>query len=956
MGHNNVTGDSALKCMYTNSDQLINKRDDLCMAIAGRDPEIILISEVIPKAQVLPIAPALLSIPGYSLFTSFNLGDSNLGRSGRRGVAAYIRDGISAAQVTIADPALVEHIWLQIKLKGSDLLLVGCVYRSPSSDPNASVDEAVDLLNKVCSSGYTHILIAGDFNLPLIDWANNFCSAPDLHYSHKFLLAVQDCFLFQHVTRATRFRDGEQASLLDLLLTNEEGMLTGLKYLPGLGKSDHVVLEFHLVCYTVQELSRKPKLNFNRGDFSRLRSLLLDTDWDPLVTGTVDEGYKLLKGTLDSIVSSCVPLAKGSHSRKNIYMTGSALQLRKEKNILWMRAESSSDPLDMVRFRQARNRLRSLTRSLRVNFEMQLVSELKTNSKAFWRYSNTRLKTKPRIGDIRDASGLLVSDARLKAEALNQFFASVFTHEDIADIPAPDARVPGPTLCDLHISPRAVDRLLTSLKVSCSPGPDDIHPRVLSEAHSALSVPFSYLFRRSLDTGCIPSDWSLARVVPIHKKGSKSDPSNYRPVSLTAVPCKVMEALVRDELLKFLMENELLSCHQYGFRPGRSCSSQLIDVLDEWSRELECANPVDVIYLDFRKAFDSVPHQRLLSKLRSCGVSGKLLAWIECFLTRRKQRVIIDGTESDWANVTSGVPQGSVLGPLLFLIYVNDIPDAVQCTVKLFADDTKLYSRVRSPADAALLQADLQALARWSDTWLMPFNQGKCTVLHIGRRNHHFTYMLGDTPLASTQLEKDLGINVDAELKFREHAASAVAKATQLLAVIRRSFALIDESTLPLLYKTVVRPHLEYGNLIWGPFNRADQRLIERVQRRATRLVQSVRHRPYVERLRLLQLPSLYYRRRRGDMIFTYQLFHGGIDADPGSVFTLADGITRGHPFKLQKLPATTRVRRSVFAIRVVNDWNGLPTEVVCAPSVNCFKSRLDAHWAHIRYSIPDTD
>ena len=318
--------------------------------------------------------------------------------------------------------------------------------------------------------------------------------------------------------------------------------------------------------------------------------------------------------------------------------------------------------------------------------------------------------------------------------------------------------------------------------------------------------------------------------------------------------------------------------------------------------------------------------------------------------------MIIDGCPSNWTEVASGVPQGSVLGPLLFLIYVNDLPDEIHCKVKLFADDTKLYSCAHSTNDMTLLQNDLDALIKWSDLWMMPFNKDKCTVLHIGSTNQGFSYTLGDFPLASTKVEKDLGVQVDDGLKFREHAASAVAKATQLLAVIRKSFSLINEVTLPILFKTLVRPHLEYGNLVWGPFNRADQRLVERVQRRATRLVESIRHKPYVERLQELKMPSLYYRRRRGDMIFAYQLFHGGVDSDPSSFFVQAEGITRGHPFKIQKLPAVSRVRRSSFAARVVNDWNGLPSEVVCAPSLNCFKARLDAHWSHTKYSIPDPD
>ena len=175
------------------------------------------------------------------------------------------------------------------------------------------------------------------------------------------------------------------------------------------------------------------------------------------------------------------------------------------------------------------------------------------------------------------------------------------------------------------------------------------------------------------------------------------------------------------------------------------------------------------------------------------------------------------------------------------------------------------------------------------------------------------------------------------------------------MAVIRRSFELIDEFALPLLYKTLVRPHLEYGNVAWGPFNRADQLLVERVQRRATRQVSSISHRPYEERLEVLKLPSLFYRRRRGDMIQVYQIYHGGIDLAPEEFFVPAPSErTRGHPWKLQKPRAESRSRRQAFSARVVNDWNGLPLTVVSAASVNQFKSRLDAHWATFRYSVPD--
>jgi len=216
---------------------------------------------------------------------------------------------------------------------------------------------------------------------------------------------------------------------------------------------------------------------------------------------------------------------------------------------------------------------------------------------------------------------------------------------------------------------------------------------------------------------------------------------------------------------------------------------------------------------------------------------------------------------------------------------------------------------------------------------------------------------MGGVPLEWSLVERDLGVHVDGDLKYRKQAAEAVSKASRVLAVIKHSFVLVDRTTLPLLYKALVRPHLEYGNSVWGPHNRADQQLVERVQRRATRAVPDLRDTPYRDRLRALDLPSLYHRRRRGDMITVFQLFHEGIDMDPAVFFQLAPAsTTRGHPWKLLKPHAATRARRNSFGVRAINDWNQLPPRVVAAETVNQFKARLDQHWAHLKYDVPIED
>ena len=330
-----------------------------------------------------------------------------------------------------------------------------------------------------------------------------------------------------------------------------------------------------------------------------------------------------------------------------------------------------------------------------------------------------------------------------------------------------------------------------------------------------MAVALEIIYRKSFDEGKLPEIWKIANVTPIHKKGSKQLASNYRPISLTSIICKIMERLIRNQLVAYMENNNLFTKHQHGFRQGYSCVTQLIEVIDEWTKQLDNHNNIDVIYLDFQKAFDKVPHARLMKKLQGYGIRGKLYNWIENFLKERKQKVVLNGSESKWQQVTSGIPQGSVLGPILFLIYINDLPDVVENTVKLFADDTKLYSTVNNDEDIESLQKDIDSLSRWSKTWLLAFNKSKCKHLHLGASSEP-SFRMEDEDISSSNTEKDLGIHIDSKLKFQTHISTQVKKANQKLGLIKRSFSYMDKEMFLTLYKSLVRPHLEYGNNIWS--------------------------------------------------------------------------------------------------------------------------------------------
>ena len=285
------------------------------------------------------------------------------------------------------------------------------------------------------------------------------------------------------------------------------------------------------------------------------------------------------------------------------------------------------------------------------------------------------------------------------------------------------------------------------------------------------------------------------------------------------------------------MKLNYLCDEQHGFVPGRNCITQLLLCLEEWTSMIENEKAFDIMYTDFSKAFDSVAHRRLLLKLESFDIAGEVLNWIKSFLKGRTQCVKVDGKVSEWKSVVSGVPQGSVLGPLLFVIFINDIPSQVKFnTCKLFADDCKIYGEVRC-GDVNSLQHDLHKLDTWTKIWQLPFNASKCKVMHLGTRNKRDQYVIYDRVLEETRIQKDLGIIIDDSLKFHVQAAAASKKANQILGLLKKAFKTRDAKTIIALYKSMVRPHLEYGNAIWGPFYQMDISLIESVQRRATKLI-----------------------------------------------------------------------------------------------------------------------
>ena len=648
-------------------------------------------------------------------------------------------------------------------------------------------------------------------------------------------------------------------------------------------------------------------------------------------------------------MDKCIPMSKPGLKPKKKWINAKVLSAIKDKQKAWKKYTYCKSNDTYSSYVLKRNLCTREIRCAKRDFEKKLVQNIKDDVKSFWSYVRNKSKTKSGVGDIEDENGVLNSDSLRKAEILNSFFSSVFVSEDTHNIPVLQDRVFNDELKDIVVTKDNVEKKLLRLNTTKSQGRDQMHPRVLKELSSEISEILATLFNKSITAGYLPSEWKFAIVVPLFKKGSKKKAENYRPVSLTSVICKVLESILRDKIINHMDKNNMFVKHQHGFRSGHSCVTQLLEVTDDWFEILDRGGNIDCIYLDFRKAFDTVPHKRLLNKLSSYGICGQVKMWIESFLSDRQQSVRIGSSFSSISPVTSGIPQGSVLGPVLFLIFINDLPEVVSSIVKLFADDTKIYNEIKSSQDCEQIQSDLNSLSDWTDLWLLRFNASKCKSMHLGKANINHKYYIkeGDKTINVEQvkMEKDIGVNFDDGLKFSEHIAICVKKANQKLGLVRRTFEYMEKDMFLLLYKSLIRPTLEYASVVWSPRLKKDIVAIENIQRRATKLVKELSSLSYDQRLKSLGIPTLIYRRERSDMIQLFKIMNNLDQADLKSISLAKDSVTRGHEHKLVKRHYKYKSYMNNFTARSVNPWNNLPPKCIRAKDVNNFKSELNVAW-----------
>ena len=927
-----------LKAMAVNCNSLVSpdKRAQFHAHVEAHKPDIIFGSE----------SKLDSSIPTYSVFPDNYLIHRKDRVAGGGGVFLAIREDIVSVDKTQLDKQC-ESVWSSVTFSGSKQLFLCSFYQIPNSNSESLLElrSAIEEIYQSHSNTQPNIILAGDFNLPNVNWTDlNSTDNKQITTKNTMFDLITDFNMTQMVTQVTR-----QASqnILDLVVTNNPNLVGNVQTHSGISDHDIVIFEINVNPRSTPKPSHTVFV-YSKTDTEKLLSDIDKAKQNFFSSNpqlrTIEENWQLIKDAITKSIKDNIPTrrTKIKHNLPWITITIKR-QMRKKERLHKIAKTNPQKPRLWLAFKNQRNKVVKLIKDAHNSYIGNVVGQaLLEDPKKFWSYVSRCRRESLGIPTLV-LNGLVCADNKSKAQALNDQFSSVFTREN-SDVPDKGPS-PHPSISNITVSEAGVHKLLKELKPNKAAGPDQLPPRVLKMIADPLAPMLTFLFQQTLDQGILPSDWVYANVCGIYKKGDKSKPENYRPVSLTCIVCKIAEHIVLSHVGKHLAANNIVIENQHGFRENLSCVTQLIQCISDWSLTLDHSGQTDVLMLDFSKAFDTVPHRRLLSKLKFYGINGKTAGWIKAFLSNRKQSVVVNGLSSADCDVISGVPQGSVLGPTLFLLYINDIGDNLNSTLRLFADDSILYREIKNQSDKVALQEDLDKISEWSDKWQMLFNVNKCYHIQITRKHKPLktSYSMKGELISIVQDNKYLGVTISNDLRWSKHCNKIAAKARSTLGIVRRSLHSANKEIKAKAFQALVRPQLEYASEAWNPYTDKDTKTLQRVQNAAARFTLSDYNRSSSVTAMQDQLgwDSLAVRRLQSQICMFYKIHCRMVNISfPSYIQIVARPSSRvPHHSQYLRVSASKDSFFYSFYPRMIPVWNSLPQVVVSASSFDSFKS-----------------
>jgi hypothetical protein len=805
---------------------------------------------------------------------------------------------------------------------------------------------------------FQDIFIMGDMNAP----HSIFWDQDTTNTEGRALHSIMDqAGLTQLIHTPTRIVNSTK-SCIDLIFTTNPNIVTATGVRQKITDAcDHCPI-FATLKYSIP----RPKAykrwvwDFKRGSYENLRQCVLQAEWnscfvDRDVNATVENWMSLLEKCAEAYIPHYEATIR---PRDKDFMNSSIRRLMTTRDRLHKTYKLTGDENTGTEYRRCRNEVLSSIRQSKKIQEDKLdakVSNMNTSSRTWWKVCKETLgpNTQNLHGPLLSGD-MLISDDQEKANLLNCFFASQSVLDSSTSyLPDQPPSEPLVSIEPLVVQPEEVYKILVNLDPNKSTGPDGIGNRILKEAALPISKPMAELFNFCLSLGTFPEQWKLAQVIPIFKKGDPLQCTNYRPISLLPCISKVFERVLFNHIFHFLKTNDLINKHQSGFIPGDSTVNQLLAICHKLCGHLDNNEDVIGVFLDLTKAFDKVWHQGLLYKINKIGIQGNILKMMSSYLANRQQFVVLHGCKSNLAKLAAGVPQGSVLGPLLFLVYINDITEALANESYLFADDTSVFCPVQNGnilRTAEIINTDLDKLNKWAKKWLVTINPTKTVVMLFSKKRHppllpHL--VLDGNQLQVVTMHKHLGIVLTQSLNWSEHINSVASKCSRLLSIFKRYKYRWSRLALETCYKSFVRPILEYGSIIYDSCTIGQSKQIESLQSEAARLVTGTKKGTSITSIiQELGWESLQSRRSQAKLIKMFEIVNKLapkflteliIKFQPSEVH-----FTRSHTQCNYNIPKckTTLLQKS-FLVSGISGWNKLNESTKVAKSKAAFKKRL---------------
>ena len=917
-----------LKILSLNCQSVISKKEVFWELLDNYSPDVVVACETWLNQS---IANNEFISPNYKMYRL----DRN---DGYGGIFISVKSNFSSQLIQYGESC--ELCAVKLRLTGCASMIIIGAYRPPNRDITYMQYLCDTITDISIRCPHSFICCAGDFNVPDISWATESVSSYryPLLINQALLKMSADCYFTQLVDFTTR--DG---NTLDLFFTNRPTFINSCLPVPGISDHDIVLVSLLAKIPKLCQPRRKTYLwnRANLGDMKHKFANLSEEFTNRYTVDTpVEDLWNSLCDILRSVLDEFVPSKLLSGSSKKPWINRIVKQLRRRKQKQYNLARLTNSESHWKRYKTLKKLMQKECRNAYNYYMDHTVYDPYHcgRKKKFFQHVKSLRRDISGIPTL-EKDGVVYSTDTSKADVLNEHFFSIFT-TDNSDVTPGLNGVPYPSMPDVEVDTAGIAKLLGNIDPFKATGSDGLPPKLLRELSIELAPCLTLLFKASLRQGSLPEDWKTALVTPIFKKGSRNDPSNYRPISLTSVCCKVFEHIIYSSVMFHLESFHIISDEQFGFRAKRSAELQLLRTIHDLSFNLDKKLQTDVILLDFCKAFDKVSHRLLLHKLDHYGIRGSTLKWISSFLHGRSQRVVCNGCTSSSVSVTSGVPQGTVLGPLLFLIYINDLPKCVSSHCALFADDCLLYRKINNKEDHQILQHDLHNLELWANKWLMSFNVSKCEVLRISLRNAlEFSYILYNFPLHIVSEARYLGVIIDSKLNFNKHTDVICKKANSALSFLRRNLLSCNSKIKSDAYLMYVRPILEYAICSWSPHSRRNIDKLEAVQRRAARFVLGNYHytSSVTEMLHSLKWSSISSRVNAFKLQMMYKIIHRIVDLKLPNYITFNSSFTRGHNYKLTVPPLRIDAYKFSFFPSTITLWNRLLVSTVNAATIDTF-------------------